>query len=263
MAERPFKKVLPAQFSTPLLTRPLNNHKFKLTHSSLRSPKVLIVGAGPSGLLLALLLSKHGISVQILEASDHLDQQPRAAHYGTPAIPEFVRAGIIDEMRARGLILSTMCWRRPDDHSFIAGFDASNVLSDVDGQDMRTHCFVLQDLDQLMLDEVVGKYGGEIEWEHKVVDVGQDADKAWVDVQTPDGSRKRIEADYVVGCDGANSQVRKSLFGDEFPGFTWDAQIIATNVRPGVALCYCLTALLTSWQNHLDILRFRGQVWVA
>ncbi|GJC93534.1 FAD binding domain-containing protein [Colletotrichum higginsianum] len=55
--------------------------------------KVVVVGAGPSGLLLALLLSKHGIAVHILEAQDHLDQQPRAAHYGPAAMPELIRAG--------------------------------------------------------------------------------------------------------------------------------------------------------------------------
>ncbi|KAK3314130.1 FAD binding domain-containing protein [Apodospora peruviana] len=190
--------------------------------------KVIVVGAGPSGLLLALLLAKHGISVEILEASDKLDDQPRAAHYGTPAIPEFRRAGILDEMRRRGLILSTMCWRQSSDFSYIAGWDAADVLSDVDGEDLRTHCFVLQDLDQLMLDEVTTKYGGVIRWKHKVVGLGQDETKAWAEVETDEG-KKKVEGDYIVGCDGANSAVRKALFGNEFPGFTWDAQIVATN----------------------------------
>ncbi|KAJ4415789.1 hypothetical protein N0V82_007151 [Gnomoniopsis sp. IMI 355080] len=189
--------------------------------------KVLIVGAGPAGLLLALLLSKHGIPVTIIEMSHQLDQQPRAAHYGPAAIPDLKRAGILDQLRTKGLSLSTMCWRRFEDHSYIAGFDSS-VLSDVDGNDWRTVSYPLQDLDQLMLDEFLAKYKGDIKWLHKVVDVGQDADKAWVDVETPEG-KSRLEADYIVGCDGANSSVRKSLFGNEFPGHTWDAQIIATN----------------------------------
>jgi len=134
-------------------------------------------------------------------------------------------------MRERGLILNTMVWRDPDSHEIISGFNSEKVLSDVDGQDVRTHCFVLQDLDKLMLEETLA-HGGEILWEHKVTGVGQDGEKAWVDVQIrgEEGETKRFEADYIVGCDGANSIVRRSLFGDEFPGFTWDAQIIATNV---------------------------------
>lgn len=191
---------------------------------------VLIVGAGPAGLLLALLLSKHGIPVTILEMSHELDQQPRAAHYGPPAIPDLERAGLIDELRRRGLSMSTTCWRRFEDHSYIAGWDAS-VLADVDGRDLRTVSYPLQDLDQLMLDLFRDKYQGQILWRHKVVAVGQDDTKAWVDVETPDnGQTRRFEASYVVGCDGANSSVRKALFGNEFPGFTWDEQIIATNV---------------------------------
>lgn len=213
--------------------------------------KVLIVGAGPSGLLLALLLSRHGIPVTILEMSKELDQQPRAAHYGPPAIPDLKRAGILETLRRDGLSLTTTCWRSFEDHSYIAGFDAE-VLADVDGDDWRTVSYPLQDLDKLMLDHFVDKYNGDIKWLHKIVDVGQDQDKAWVDVETPDG-KKRIEADYIIGCDGANSAVRKSLFGNDFPGFTWDAQIIATNVRifqwtlavRGCLYRYSLTPVLT------------------
>lgn len=85
-----------------------------------------------------------------------------------------------------------------------------------------------------MLKEV-RKYGGEVEFDAEVVGVGQDEDgevggRAWVEVKRKGGEVEREEADYVVGCDGANSIVRRSLFGDQFPGFTWDAQIIATNV---------------------------------
>ncbi|KAG9586560.1 FAD/NAD(P)-binding domain-containing protein, partial [Aureobasidium melanogenum] len=108
--------------------------------------------------------------------------------------------------------------------------DTSETLSnDPEYGDVRTVSLALQELDALMLEEFV-KQGGQVSWEHRVLDVQQDASKAWVKVQTPTEKEKIIEADYVVGCDGANSIVRKSLFGEEFPGFTWNQkQIVATN----------------------------------
>jgi len=71
----------------------------------------------------------------------------------------------------------------------------------------------------------------EVKFEHRVVEVGQDDGKAWADVEVGEGKEKvRFEADYVVGCDGATSAVRRSLFGREWPGQTFDCQFIVQNV---------------------------------
>ena len=48
--------------------------------------KVLVVGAGPSGLLLALMLARHNIKVDIVEQLDGLDERPRGAGYGSAAV---------------------------------------------------------------------------------------------------------------------------------------------------------------------------------
>lgn len=190
--------------------------------------KIIVVGAGPSGLLLCLLLAKHGIPVVLLEASDALDDRPRAAIYGPPAMPDLKRAGILDEVRRRGMTVGSLAWWRMEDHENRLAWLDGTVLDDVDGEDLRTTCLVLDELDRLMHDEFLEKYGGEVLWNHKVVDVKQDGGGAWVEVDTPDG-RTTVHGDYIVGCDGATSQVRKSLF-DDFPGYTWDKQIVATNV---------------------------------
>jgi 2-polyprenyl-6-methoxyphenol hydroxylase-like FAD-dependent oxidoreductase len=76
----------------------------------------------------------------------------------------------------------------------------------------------------------------DIRFNHKVLEAGQDEDKgnAWVDVEIGgDGDEKRTErmyADYVVGCDGSGSAVRRSLFGREWPGQTFDCRFIVQNV---------------------------------
>lgn len=48
--------------------------------------EVIIVGAGPTGLTLALLLAKRGVKVHVLEALEQVDQRPRGVAYGTPAV---------------------------------------------------------------------------------------------------------------------------------------------------------------------------------
>lgn len=83
-----------------------------------------------------------------------------------------------------------------------------------------------------ILHDAAVEHGCEVLFQHKVTpSIGQTDEKAWVNVALPSGDFKRLEADYVVGCDGANSQIRCALFGNrEFPGTTWNQQIIASNV---------------------------------
>jgi 2-polyprenyl-6-methoxyphenol hydroxylase-like FAD-dependent oxidoreductase len=191
-------------------------------------PWAVIVGAGPSGLLLALMLAKRNISVTVLEGSDVLDDSPRAAYYGPPAAYELGRAGVLDEIRAQGFDPLVTCWRKLDG-TYLAGWDCTVVKDDAD----RLACMPLATLDKLLYRHATAQPGVQVLFNHKVVDIGQDDNKAWVDAQTPDGV-KRFEAEYVVGCDGASSTVRKKMFANEkesFPGWTWDEQIVATNVR--------------------------------
>ncbi|KIW71019.1 hypothetical protein, variant [Phialophora macrospora] len=188
-------------------------------------PWVIIVGAGPSGLLLGLMLAKKGVKVQVLEAAAELDDSPRAAYYGPPAAHALRTAGVIDEIRKDGFDPVKMCWRKLDG-TYLAGMDNSLMHDDPD----RLACMPLAQLDRLLYRNAIQQQSLEVFFNHKVVDLGQDTEKAWVDVETPEGP-KRLEATYIVGCDGASSTVRRKLYGSkDFPGYTWDKQIVATNV---------------------------------
>jgi 2-polyprenyl-6-methoxyphenol hydroxylase-like FAD-dependent oxidoreductase len=203
---------------------PTNHHFFTMGNE--HKPWAVIVGAGPSGLLLALLLAKRNVPVLVLEGSGELDDSPRAAYYGPPAAYELGRAGVLEEIREQGFDPIITCWRKLDG-TYLAGWDCSVVKGDYD----RLACMPLATLDRLLYRHALAQPNVKVLFNHKVTEIGQDEDKAWVDADTPVGV-KRFEGAYVIGCDGASSVVRKRMFGaNDFPGWTWDEQIVATNVR--------------------------------
>lgn len=197
------------------------------------------MGAGPAGLVLSLLLAQKGIPSTILEKSHEIDRNPRASHYSSPTIYELRRAGLMEDLMRDAFVPNGVAWRALDQPADeIAAMAAENPPG--------AETMVALPLDQLLplMAAHLARYpAGRVLFGHEVVAIGQDGGRAWVDVRrTSDGGGRggdaeaeedgqvRMEADYVVGCDGANSKIRRELFGSSFPGFTWDKQIVATNV---------------------------------
>lgn len=207
--------------------------------------------------MLAVFLQKQGIQTQVLEAAAELNDQPRACHYGGPSKYELERAGVLDAISAEGFHPDAVSWRRRDG-SQIVKLDSSD---EPESSLYRMVCLPLGRVVQILRDAAVAN-GCEILLQHKVTpNLGTSDGKAWVDVEVPSGGTKRFEADYVVGCDGANSQVRRALFGDlEFPGSTWDQQIIASNVSQSLSTAIGLyfeesPNSLPSWFRSITPLR--------
>ena len=153
-----------------------------------------------------------------------LDAAPRATHYSWPAIYELKRAHVLDAVIKKGFITDRpVSWRKLDG-TLIAQIDLESIP-----MDKRMVCLPLNHLTAILLERIAREPSAEVLWNHKVLGLGQSDDQAWVQVETLTGNKK-MTADYIVGCDGANSQIRRSLFGDmEFPGRTWDEQLVATN----------------------------------
>ena len=156
---------------------------------------------------------------------DKLDTQPRATHYAAPAVQEMHKAGIMPDVRARGFTPDGVCWRKIDG-TYLAGISMEPVKRSPDAM----ACLPLNKLGQVLVEHISKCPSAKILWSHEVISIEQDEKAARVTCKTPNGE-VTLEGDYVVGCDGANSKVRRSLFGDwEFPGKTWSEQIVATNV---------------------------------
>lgn len=187
----------------------------------------MIVGAGPAGQLLGLLLGKENIDVTVLDQADKLDENPRATHYAPQAMRVLNLAGVGDDTREKGFAPGNVAWRKLDG-TFIAGMDNESQKDSLE----RMIALPLDQLGLVLYDHSKNFPSIKYLFKHKVTSIGQDEKMAWVNVEIAEsGEKTRFEADYIVGCDGANSIIRRSLFGDwEFPGRTWDEQIVATNV---------------------------------
>ena len=130
------------------------------------------------------------------------------------------------------------------------------VLTGSDGDVMndepdRLICLPLNNLGKILYKHVSAEPLATISWNHMVTAIGQDDDKAWVDVATPE-SPSRLEAAYIVGLmvPTAKSDVHYLETGT-FPGKKCDEQIVATNVCIASSVAEFTLPILISW---IDIL---------
>ena len=190
---------------------------------------MIVVGAGPTGLILALNLARAGIPVDVLEAASEVDEALRAAFHSAPGVRELRRAGVLEDVRTVGFIQTRFDYRKLDG-TLLASLDPDDLPADY--PDKRT-CLPVGQLCVILRKHLAKHKIARVFYDHPVVKVSQDEYCAWAEVETADGDQLRFSADYVVGCDGGRSIVRRSLFGERvFPGYSWDKQIVTTNVSP-------------------------------
>ncbi|MEU3742421.1 FAD-dependent monooxygenase [Streptomyces sp. NPDC032198] len=171
---------------------------------------VIIVGAGPTGLMLAGELRLAGVRPVVLEQHAQRRDIPKAGGLG---------GQILELLRYRGLLerYEAACPGQLPAPRFPFGGVHVDLTS---LQDPPMHALPLPQpqLEQL-LEERAGELDVDIRRGRRVVGVSQDEAGVTVDARCPDGTR-RLRARYVVGCDGARSRVRE-LAGFAFPGTTY------------------------------------------
>ncbi|KAK5134474.1 hypothetical protein LTR08_006391 [Meristemomyces frigidus] len=133
---------------------------------------VIVVGAGPSGLVLALLLAKQGIAVTVLEKSNEYDKQPRASFYSAPAIHELKRAGVMDEVYARAFYANGVSWRHID------GTRIATLHLDDAPEGDRMVSLPLDELIPLVASQLEKQPTAQILLSHEVTAIGQDEKQA-------------------------------------------------------------------------------------
>lgn len=81
----------------------------------------------------------------------------------------------------------------------------------------------------LLYEELSKLDNAKVHWGCKYIGHTQDDSHVLVEAER-NGKTEKFDADFMVGCDGGRSSVRRALFNDSFPGKTWDVQIVAMNL---------------------------------
>ncbi|NKJ49055.1 hypothetical protein CIC12_20405 [Burkholderia sp. SG-MS1] len=186
--------------------------------------RVVVVGAGPTGLFTALGLARKGAQVTVIDAEPRVNDSPRANVYMLSTIKALDEYGLLEDalrVAARGYEFNM---RFP-----LTGNVARLKFELLEG---LTYTYTLH-FGQNVLAEILLKHflelpGAQMRWNTRFVSLAQKADGVEVSVES-EGVQDVIEADWMVGADGARSSVRKAL-DLEFGGFTWPETFMATNV---------------------------------
>jgi 3-(3-hydroxy-phenyl)propionate hydroxylase len=187
------------------------------------SDRVIVVGAGPVGAIMALALVQRGIPVVLVEALAEPEIECRAASCHPPTIEMLEALGLFEAGMDQGLVSPVFQYLDRPTGELVATFDLRTMA------EPPKHAFVLQweqyKIVKTVVDLLKANPLAEVRQRTLVTDMTQDADKVTLTVTQPDGSTATIEGAYVVGCDGGRSTVRK-LADIDFEGFTWPERFI-------------------------------------
>jgi 2-polyprenyl-6-methoxyphenol hydroxylase-like FAD-dependent oxidoreductase len=173
---------------------------------------VLIAGAGPTGLVLALWLTRLGVKVRIVDKTEAPGTTSRALAVQARTLELYRQAGLTDEVIARG-------HRVPAVNLWVQGERVAHVAFQTIGEGLTPYPYLQifpQDAHERLLIEHLAALGVAVERRTELMSfTGGEAVNAVL--RGPDGRETPCEARFLAGCDGARSVVRHGI-GAEFPG---------------------------------------------
>ncbi len=186
---------------------------------------VLIVGAGPTGMMLACVLCRYGLRIRIIDAGRGPTPWSKAQVLHARTLELLDQLGIVAPFLQAGQPLHSLSLYQQDGQR-LAHFSV--------GESDSAYPYMLslsQRETELLLIEQLGRFGVHIERQTRLVNLAQDHSgvSAYIE-HGSDGRKDSLQARYLVGCDGVGSTVRQ-LLGLEFEGSTYRQRVLQGDLR--------------------------------
>ncbi|MEC3977527.1 FAD-dependent monooxygenase [Amycolatopsis sp. H20-H5] len=218
---------------------------------------VLVVGAGPAGLMLALELQHRGVSCLVVDKADHIDTRTRAVMVHAHSLELLDELGVARRILAEGVAQKRIAFHLADGRSFGIDFTAL---------DSRFPCYVNIDqptFERVLTERFTGR-GGRIVRDTRYVSHTETEDGGVLSSVRQGDLVREVRSRFIAGCDGASSAVRIELFGDEFPGVTLPFSYLLGEGRPRHELPGDESAMYVSDTGVVSVLPLpRGRFRVA
>jgi 3-(3-hydroxy-phenyl)propionate hydroxylase len=185
---------------------------------------VVVVGAGPVGLSLAIDLAQRGQGVVLLDDAGRIGEGSRAICFSKRSLEFWDRLGIGQRMVDKGVVWSV--------GKIFHGASQLYQFDLLPEQGHKRPAFInLQQFyaEAYLVDRVRELPAIDLRWRNKVIALEQRNDHVILTIETPEGPY-RIGANYVVACDGARSSLRR-MVGAEFAGKVFEDQFLIADVK--------------------------------
>ncbi|MDB5635296.1 MAG: monooxygenase, FAD-binding [Bradyrhizobium sp.] len=194
------------------------------TGANLAGHPVVIVGAGPVGLSLAIDLAQRGQPLVLLDDDDKIGDGSRAICFSKRSLEVWDRLGVGTRMVEKGVVWKTGKIFLGD--RMVYQFD----LQPEDGHKMPAFINLQQFYaEAYLVDRVQQLPDIDLRWRNRVIGIEQHNDHIALSIETPDGPY-RLRAGYVVASDGARSALR-AMVGADFAGEVFEDQFLIADVK--------------------------------
>ena len=178
---------------------------------------VVVAGAGPVGLTVALSLAHQGVAVRVIEAEPALTEDHRAGSFHPPTLEMLAPFGVTEAMHRIGLKVPR--WQIRDRREGVIVEWDLGLIADVTRYPYRFHLEQFK-LTPILLEKLRAFPHDEVRFSAPLLDAVPDGGS--VTVKTGAGT---LETPWLVGCDGGRSTVRR-IMATEFEGFTWPERFV-------------------------------------